>query len=463
MKKINQLQNKEDYKTMCRGIEELHNLEFLTSEIIEELKAIEEEGYYCVLTEEVFNAIPFEERWYVKYELTYYMSVLLLNYYNEGHNEVEEQLCRTMKACLTKKYFGHGYDQVNTQLAYLILLYQNGLNGFLDNHIEFKNDFDEMNKYYRERYAEGKFQEGFGSIQEKMEELFMEIDEDLMFTYGTLMKNQRNHYYLEGAEFVGEARINNYGLLEIGSYPGAIPAVGKSVLGEVYKVDGETKRSIDCLEGSQYQYKNTIVIMNGKAFSVHFYEFVEMSQYYSLSYLDGKWQHITNEEYVWYAGYGSNLCYQRFMAYINRTTSKQFPLATKRILFSHPIYFAKHSSRWKNAGVAFLDIDSQGSSYGVMYLITRKQLEEIQKMEGKLWYNKMLTISKDELGIDIVTLTHDSRYDDVCPSKEYFEIIGNGIKNVYHLDDVELNDYLHTSYLNMDYSNENILGILEDK
>lgn len=463
MKKITNLESKESFNEMRKGIEYLSNLESLNKELFEELQTIEEDGFYCILSDEVFNTIPFEERWYTKYELTYHISVLLLKYFNEGHDEIEEQLCKTMNACLSKKYLGHGYDQVNSQLTSLILLYQNGLENFLKKHPEFKNDFDEMVEGYRIRYKKNKFQEGFGSIQKAMEMLFKAVDTELMFTYGTLMRGKRNHHFMKNCVYVGEATLDGYGLLEIGTYPGAIPLKGKTVHGEIYKVDEESKIKIDLLEGSQYVCKESFVSKDGKTYCVKFYEFIEALTSYPLSYVEGKWQQITNEEHIWYAGYGSNLCHERFMAYIQRTTSKQNPLATKRMLFSHPIYFAKQSSRWGKAGVAFLDTDSLGSSYGIMYLITREQFEEIHKMEGQLWYNKTHFISKDEMGIDIVTLTHDSRLEDVQPSKEYLEIIGNGIKNVFQLDVSKINQYLHTPYLDMDYSTENVDKILKDK
>lgn len=463
MKKIIDLKSKENLKAVSTATESLYGIKFLTKELVAELDKFEDEGFYCVLSKEAFDLLSIEERWYTKYQVTYHVSVLLLQYFNQGHIEVEKQLCKTIKACLSKNYFGHSYDQLGIQLFYLNLLYRNGLNDFLKKHYEFKNNFDSFVEYYRKRYEEKNFQDGFGSIQKQMERLLNAVDEELIFTYGTLMKGERNHYFMKNSEYLGEASLHDYGLIEIGSYPGAIQFEGKNIIGEVYKVNLEDKKRIDELEGNQYTCKNAIVTIEGKAYSVKFYEFAESSEKYHFSYLEGKWTQITNEKYIWYAGYGSNLCIDRFKGYINLTTSKKAPLAIKRMLFSHPIYFAQKSNTWGSAGVSFLDIESCGSSYGIMYLITRDQFKEIQKREGENWYNKSYLISKDELGIDIVTLTHDIRYEDTTPSKEYLEVVGNGLKEVFGLNNAEINQYLNTPYLGMDYSKENIKKILAEK
>lgn len=72
---------------------------------------------------------------------------------------------------------------------------------------------------------------------------------------------------------------------------------------------------------------------------------------------------IDNEElnkygdhtYVWYACYGSNINYDRFMKYINGderySTSegcddKSLPLEERQYIFEHPIYFAGESRIW---------------------------------------------------------------------------------------------------------------------
>ena len=78
-----------------------------------------------------------------------------------------------------------------------------------------------------------------------------------LFTYGTLMKGQCRHHALKDAKYLGDAVLRDYCLLELGSYPGAIPKEGSNVYGEVYemvtnpgKYIGKTVK----MEGIYYPY-----------------------------------------------------------------------------------------------------------------------------------------------------------------------------------------------------------------
>ena len=68
-----------------------------------------------------------------------------------------------------------------------------------------------------------------------------------------------------------------------------------------------------------------------------------------------------NEDYVWYACYGSNINYERFLYYINgdingkySTTNgcndKSEPIEQRKYIFKCPIYFAGNSKRWDGGG-----------------------------------------------------------------------------------------------------------------
>ena len=48
-----------------------------------------------------------------------------------------------------------------------------------------------------------------------------------VFVYGTLMKGNSNHRYLERAEFISSAKISGYDMYEVTEfYPGIIPGQG---------------------------------------------------------------------------------------------------------------------------------------------------------------------------------------------------------------------------------------------
>ena len=77
-----------------------------------------------------------------------------------------------------------------------------------------------------------------------------------LFVYGTLMQGFSNHYLIERAEWGGTAKtLEKYSLYESG-----IPYVFKGdaishIYGELYRVDEQTLKIIDCLEGHPEWYR----------------------------------------------------------------------------------------------------------------------------------------------------------------------------------------------------------------
>jgi len=82
-------------------------------------------------------------------------------------------------------------------------------------------------------------------------------DVDLLFTYGTLMKDYALHHVLaRGARFVERGKVRGR-LLDLGSYPGMVTGVGQ-VKGEVYRLeDPELLPVLDAEEG--YNFERTRV------------------------------------------------------------------------------------------------------------------------------------------------------------------------------------------------------------
>ncbi len=76
-----------------------------------------------------------------------------------------------------------------------------------------------------------------------------------VFTYGTLMKGQRNHFYVADSTYLGDAILEGYGLYDTGyDYPAAVAMADSRVYGEVYEVNEETKARMDCLEDVGFEY-----------------------------------------------------------------------------------------------------------------------------------------------------------------------------------------------------------------
>jgi len=82
-----------------------------------------------------------------------------------------------------------------------------------------------------------------------------------VFVYGTLLRGLWNNPLLQGAYFMGRAEtVNKYTLF----VNGLLPMVDKdfktsTILGELYKVDNDTLKNLDILEGHPDVYKREII------------------------------------------------------------------------------------------------------------------------------------------------------------------------------------------------------------
>ena len=145
----------------------------------------------------------------------------------------------------------------------------------------------------------------------------------------------------------------------------------------------------------------------------------------------------TKKEYLWYAAYGSNINYDRFLLYITGGTKKFYdveivakgcfdkslPIKDQFYKINHPIYFAKHSSKW-SGGVAFLNTRISGLTYGRVYLITKDQFQAIKAQEGS-WYSEEINLGILE-GYPVKTFT--GFHEDIeKPSISYLNTINEAL------------------------------------
>ena len=163
---------------------------------------------------------------------------------------------------------------------------------------------------------------------------------------------------------------------------------------------------------------------------------------------------ISNDEYVWYLCYGSNINIDRFMMYINGDKNGHFahkegcqehskPIDSKPYIIRRRIYFAKHSGKW-NGGVAFLNYRSLGKIYGKIYKIKKSQFLDIFKQEHHFKdYNTILYVGKYNK-VPIYTFTSIYKLNDLeKPSDRYIEVIRKGIMETYkNLSTKQIDKYL---------------------
>jgi gamma-glutamylcyclotransferase (GGCT)/AIG2-like uncharacterized protein YtfP len=87
----------------------------------------------------------------------------------------------------------------------------------------------------------------------------------LIFVYGTLKRGCRNHHFLAGQMYLGEARtIPGFRLFDLGNYPGMIAnsSATDQVAGEVWSLDADGLARLDRLEGTdEGLYRREIVAL----------------------------------------------------------------------------------------------------------------------------------------------------------------------------------------------------------
>jgi len=164
-------------------------------------------------------------------------------------------------------------------------------------------------------------------------------------------------------------------------------------------------------------------------------------------------------EYLWYVGYGSNLCRERFVHYIKSGKfrlggkectgcgDKTFLDESKPFKIPHSLFFANNAKWWGNGGVAFISLKPEQNkyTYGRMWKVSRGQFSDIWNQEGQglRWYDRELKLGKDDDGIPIVTITTSSdKKELVKPSGNYLKTMAIGLEETYHLDKKTISEYL---------------------
>ena len=147
------------------------------------------------------------------------------------------------------------------------------------------------------------------------------------------------------------------------------------------------------------------------------------------------------EDLVWYVCYGSNLCEERFMRYLDGASYKGLTAAhescrdqtppRKSVPFTLPcgLYFAADSRNWRG-GVAFIERQPGASTPGRAYLVTREQFEQIKEKEGPL-YTQSVDLGLLE-GYPALTFTSpDDKLPRKAPGPAYREVIRRGLAETY--------------------------------
>ncbi len=277
---------------------------------------------------------------------------------------------------------------------------------------------------------------------------------DYVFVYGTLMRGRRASGMLEGKVCLGSYLLADYGLYDLGAYPGAVPMRGESVAGELYEIRLSDLEALDAYEGNGFLYTRKRLEVKG-AGGVHSAWVYLYNGKPEGSVCQSPWG-IREEDPVWYAAYGSNLQMERFRCYLqggfcreNQRTyvgcrDKSLPGGLDDGWFPGRLYFGNKSASWLGGGVAFYDPDAEGPAYMRLYRISYGQLLDIQRQEGcgDRWYGRMLTLGIHGDGAPIYTLTSRKTRPFNEPSKAYRKLIRDALTGENGFSKEEAERYL---------------------
>ena len=152
---------------------------------------------------------------------------------------------------------------------------------------------------------------------------------------------------------------------------------------------------------------------------------------------------MNEKQYIWYVGYGSNLCEKRFLNYIKGgkfewggsdakgCSDRTDPEDNKPIQIPYRLYFARSARNWGRGGVAFLrnykEVDRNLWTWGRMWKITKEQYNHVRNQEGPRWYNEEIELGELK-DIPIYTITYNAEQLIKRPAECYLRTIILGPK-----------------------------------
>ena len=279
----------------------------------------------------------------------------------------------------------------------------------------------------------------------------------LLFVYGTLMRNGSAEDLLNGCTYSGKAILKDFAMfnLEQGRYPGIISKRGEWVEGELYIIYDNDFARLDHYEDEGVLYQRELVTVESSNGQQRAWAYIYLGK------PEGKpmrepW--INNDEdVIWYAVYGSNLCKKRFMYYVEggdcEANGRHYDGCHRKQLvsdeefrtwFPGQMYFGNTSRSWNHKGVAFYDPIASGRTFMRMYKVTRDQLWDIQGQEVRKpeWYGRIQALGIHADGCPIYTLTSEFRHPFNAPDGSYFNLISRALVEENGFSEKEAEDYL---------------------
>ena len=439
-------------------------------EVVRAIMAFQrEDGSFSLVSD---YAIPSDARVFYIYRPSYaccqvLMSALFAGSKIEG---LEESLSRGLKFACGRKLVGHGFDGLKQQMEDMSDFAAAGASKLLSEHRDLCPEFSDLIegilKDYMHRIevgeARGDYREDFTMEMTNLLESYGMSPQLTVFVYGTLLSGGRASELLEGSPFLGKAELSGYCLYDLGSFPGIKKCEFGSgvVLGEARLCDSRTLRLLNGYESEGILYDLAPVTVRVGGVKRCAYAYVYRGDVDYMSEIPLQLQPYTRLEnlkrtHVWYACYGSNMLYERFMSYIAGglcrfngrrypgCTDKTPPVDVETIAIPYNVYFGNSSGSWDGCGAAFLDLSRSGEAQGRAYLITKEQYQELRMLEGSgaSWYCDEVSVGRMS-GIEVKTFSNRSPRPKNEPSAAYLKVMELGLAEGCDMDSQEIAQYL---------------------
>lgn len=430
-----------------------------------------EDGYIHLFED---PEMPADARADIVYKPSYAIAAISMyafqTYLNMFGEEMNCSFRKLLEGAFQYGIVGHGIEHEETVRRTMLILCKAGLRGFLTAHHK---------EYIRFAQTMHKHMTYFEELSERLEQNEPVVTEDIfspdsinhqirelvaywngnthpIFVYGTLMKGQRAEHMMAGSDFGGYFQLKDYAMYNLGRYPGIVPCKGESVLGELYFVNDEMLATMDRYEeeGDLYLRAKVKIWTEKTSFAAEAY--VYNRDISGCEKMREAWN-AKPDDFVWYAGYGSNLSSERFSCYISGGTcaengknykGAEDPTPARAVKLSNypgALYFGNSSPSWDGSGVAFFDPNVKDLTVHMKcYLITRDQLHSVMKQEGKSadWYGRMVCLEVDKWGRPVYTLTSETRRPPNAPSPAYTALIAKALAEEFKMPQKQIEKYM---------------------
>ena len=451
------------------------------SDSVRELIAFQDEnGSFNLLDSfQIDHDSRFEMCVYPHHMATAVLIRALLESPESGEDHLIPALRKALSVAEKLGLVSHGYDSQEGTLRCVNAYFRGEIKEFLRRYPDLCPEFTDMIKnaieYIVRQHQEEKYYGDWGiDYREKIVEIANAAMMDYVFVYGTLMKGQPNHeHFLPNENEPISATVAGYVMYDLGSFPGIIRGNGL-VRGELYRINGQTLKLLDGLEGEGRLYARKpiqAVIADGKRIRALAYIWLghtdcfpvvpESSQPWdSRTHRRNGYFGNPDEELIWYVSYGSNMLKERFDCYLQggvcrfngRTYSgcrNQVPaLRSQPVELPYNMYYGNYDrGSWRESAVSFLDVSCSGKSFGRAWLIHRDQLEDIHAAEGmsRNWYPDLIELEPID-GIRAFTFSNKNKRTQESLSRvssEYLGVLTMGLRETYpDMKEADLIEYL---------------------